>query len=169
MTVFVDRPYVPMSNNEAERALRDAVLGRKSYYGSRALWSGYLTSWLFTIYATLEQNGIDPHRWMGEYLHACAKNNGLPPPDKELQRFLPWNYKQIAQPQEDAQPTNEPQGEHKPNPVPISVSIIPEQQFTPGKCAANGLVSLFQNDKLQPGRLLLAHFTEYVPKTEHIH
>jgi hypothetical protein len=110
--------------------LRDAVLGRKSYYGSRALWSGYLTSWLFTIYATLEQNGIDPHRWMGEYLHACAKNNGLPPPDKELQRFLPWNYKQIAQPQEDAQPTNEPQGEHKPNPVPISVSIIPEQQFT---------------------------------------
>ena len=130
LTVFVDRPYVPMSNNEAERALRDAVLGRKSYYGSRALWSGYLTSWLFTIYATLEQNGIDPHRWMGEYLHACAKNNGLPPPDKELQRFLPWNYKQIAQPQEDAQPTNEPQGEHKPNPVPISVSIIPEQQFT---------------------------------------
>jgi transposase len=92
LTIFVDRPHVPMSNNEAERALRDAVLGRKSYYGSRSHWSGLMTSWLFTIYATLEQNGIDPHRWMGDYLDACAGNNGCPPKDKDLQRLLPWNY-----------------------------------------------------------------------------
>lgn len=93
LTVFVDNPHVPMDNNEAERALREAVLGRKNYYGSRSLWSAYQTSWLFSIYATLEQHGIDPHEWMGEYLNACARNNGLPPADKELAKFLPWNYK----------------------------------------------------------------------------
>lgn len=128
LTVFVERPYVPMSNNEAERALRDAVLGRKSYYGSRALWSGYLTSHLFTIYATLEQNGIDPHQWMGEYLHACAKNNGLPPPGKELQRFLPWNYKS-ANTQSDAPETQPP--EHVSAAPQINISIIPEHAAQP--------------------------------------
>jgi len=93
LTVFVNFPHVPMSNNEAERALRDAVIGRKTYYGSRSLWSGLQTSWLFTIYATLEQNGINPHQWMTEYLDACANNSGLPPPEKVIQRFLPWNYR----------------------------------------------------------------------------
>ena len=93
LTVFVNNPLVPMDNNAAERALREAVLGRKSYYGSRSVWSGQLTSHLFTIYATLEQNNINPHDWMLEYLKACANNNGLPPPDRELQKFFPWNYK----------------------------------------------------------------------------
>lgn len=105
LTVFVDNPHVPMDNNEAERALREAVLGRKNYYGSRALWAAYQTSWLFTIYATLEQHGIDPHEWMGEYLNACARNNGLPPVDKELAKFLPWNYKgKNAKPARPAEP-----------------------------------------------------------------
>jgi transposase len=131
LTVFVDRPYVPMSNNEAERALRDAVLGRKSYYGSRALWSGCLTSHLFTIYATLEQNGIDPHQWMGDYLHACAKNNGLPPPDKELQRFLPWNYKSTTSTtsaDSSPKPLFQQPPEQVADSVPITVSIVPEEQ-----------------------------------------
>lgn len=96
LTVFVDRPLVPMSNNAAERALREAVIGRKLYYGSRAHWSGLQTAWLFTIYATLEQNNIDPHVWMLDYLNTCAENNGLPPSHKELQKFLPWNYKQSS-------------------------------------------------------------------------
>lgn len=98
LTVFVDRPHVPMSNNEAERALRNAVVGRKNYYGSRAEWSGMLAAQLFSIYATLEQNNIDPMRWMQEYLDACAENDGYPPKQKELEKFLPWNYKSSSTP-----------------------------------------------------------------------
>lgn len=102
LTVFVNFPQVPMSNNEAERALREAVIGRKVYYGSRAIWSGQLTSWLFTIYATLEQNGIDPVGWMNEYLHACAANDGCALPTKQHEQFLPWNYKKRISPSPDA-------------------------------------------------------------------
>lgn len=126
LTVFVDRPHVPMSNNEAERALRDAVLGRKSYYGSRALWSGTLTSHLLTIYATLEQNGIDPHSWMGEYLHACAKNNGLPLTDRELQPFLPWNYKHSVEKSVKPDPETSPSDMHCRESPPITVSVSPD-------------------------------------------
>jgi len=122
LTVFVNNPLVPMDNNAAERALREAVLARKSYYGSRSEWSGHLTSQLFTIYATLEQNGINPHKWMQEYLTACANNDGLPPPDKELQKYLPWNYQKKAAPSfesvESSTRANPPPG--------LTITLLPE-------------------------------------------
>jgi transposase len=125
LTVFVNNPLVPMDNNAAERALREAVLGRKSYYGSRSIWSGLLTSHLFTIYATLEQNNINPHIWMLDYLNACAKNDGLPPPDKEIQKFFPWNYKPPNATPKEA--FTIPFGQ-KPPPA-ITLSMLPAEPF----------------------------------------
>ncbi len=93
LTQFVNNPLIPMDNNTAERAIRELVLARKSYYGSRAEWSGDLTSYLHSIFATLEQNNANPHDWLRDYLQACANNDGLPPPDKALQKYLPWNYR----------------------------------------------------------------------------
>jgi transposase len=136
LTIFLDRPHVPMSNNEAERALRDAVLGRKSYYGSRSHWSGLMTGWLFTIYATLEQNDIDPHQWMGDYLESCARNNGCPPQNKDLQRFLPWNYKTDrssnpsiphTQSLADSDSTTIPFTNHQP----LTISVLPSSLSKP--------------------------------------
>ena len=40
LTLFVEDPDLPMDNNQAERALRGPVVGRKNYYGSGAQWSG---------------------------------------------------------------------------------------------------------------------------------
>jgi len=130
LTVFVNNPLVPMDNNAAERALREAVLGRKSYYGSRAVWSGQLSSHLFSIFATLEQNNINPHEWLNDYLTACAENNGLPPPDKEIQKFLPWNYKphpppltiDVPYPQEPPQTLTISLA---PEPIPAKFKLVP--------------------------------------------
>jgi transposase len=89
LTVFVDHPQVEMDNNRAERALRNAVCGRKSYYGSGAVWSAELTANLFTLFMTLVQCWqINPRRWLTEYLQACADNGGCAPQD--LASFLPW-------------------------------------------------------------------------------
>jgi transposase len=78
-----------MDNNRAERALRNAVCGRKSYYGSGAVWSAELTANLFTLFMTLVQCWqINPRRWLTEYLQACADNGGCAPQD--LASFLPW-------------------------------------------------------------------------------
>ena len=89
LTIFVDHPEIPMDNNEAERRLRSAVVGRKNYYGSGSIWSGALTAALFTILQTLLVNQINPKPWLLAYFDACARNGGRVP--DHLGDFLPWN------------------------------------------------------------------------------
>lgn len=105
LTVFVDEPRVPMDNNQAERTLRKAVLGRKNYQGSGAQWSGKLAAGMFSLLATLAKNGINPRKWLKGYLQACAEAGGQVP--EEVQRWLPWNLtaeqkEEMAQEQEQA-------------------------------------------------------------------
>lgn len=89
LALFVELPSVPMDNNLSEQALRNAVCGRKAYYGSGALWAGEFAAQLFTIFTTLEMNGINPRLWLLEYLHAVAANHGNAPANATA--FLPWN------------------------------------------------------------------------------
>ena len=89
LTLFVEDPDLPMDNNQAERALRGPVVGRKNYYGSGAQWSGELSATLFSLFHTLERWRINPRTWLTEYLNACAVAGGRAPADFE--RFLPWN------------------------------------------------------------------------------
>jgi transposase len=114
LTQFVNNPLIPMDNNTAERAIRELVLARKSYYGSRAEWSGDMTSHLLSIFATLEQNNVNPHDWLRDYLQACANNDGLPPPDKALQKYLPWNYRPE-------------QLSNQSNPSGLTITLLPEE------------------------------------------
>lgn len=90
LTLFVDHPWVPMDNNEAERCLRNAVVGRKIYYGSGAEWSGELAAWLFSLFETLKKNEIEPLAYLTDYLEACAQAGGKVP--KDLGPFLLWNW-----------------------------------------------------------------------------
>lgn len=87
LTVFVDHPEVPMDNNEAERALRGAALGRKNYYGTHSLWSGQLAAVCMSILQTAVRHGLNPQAYLRCYLDSCRE--GKAPSD--LERFLPWN------------------------------------------------------------------------------
>jgi transposase len=89
LTVFVEHPEVPMDNNQAERTLRKAVLGRKNYQGSGAEWSGKLAAWMFSLLATLKKWRINSRKWLKAYLQACAEAGGQVP--EEVERWLPWN------------------------------------------------------------------------------
>jgi transposase len=77
-----------MDNNQAERSLRNAVTGRKRYYGSGRVWSAQLAAMLFTVLQTVLLWDINPRHWLSAYLTACADNGGRAPPD--LADFLPW-------------------------------------------------------------------------------
>lgn len=76
LTIFVDNPDIPMDNNEAERSLRNPVVGRKNYYGNGSIWSGTLTAMLFTLFQTFLKNGMDPKKALLSYFEACAENGG---------------------------------------------------------------------------------------------
>jgi transposase len=88
LCVFADHPQVPMDNNEAERALRDPVVGRKNFYGSGSAWSGQLAAWMFSLLMTLNLWKINPYLWLVSYLEAWATNANQPP--VVLTPYLPW-------------------------------------------------------------------------------
>jgi transposase len=89
LTVFVNRPEIPMDNNIAERGLRGSVVGRKNYYGSGAVWSAELAASLFTIFETLKLWKLNIHTWLLGYFYECAMLGGKPPED--ITKYLPWN------------------------------------------------------------------------------
>lgn len=89
LTRFVDDVRIPMDNNASEREARGPAVGRKNYYGSGALWSGRLTATLFSLFATLRKQGLNPRKWLTWYLQSCAEAGGQAPAD--INGFLPWN------------------------------------------------------------------------------
>ena len=88
LCVFVPHPEVPPDNNAAERALRGPVIGRYTSFGSGSASGAALTALMYSIYATLQQSGLNPYRWTWDYLNACARNDRQAPAD--LGPWLPW-------------------------------------------------------------------------------
>ena len=89
LTVFVDKPEVPMDNNAAERALRGPVIGRRLSFGSDSKTGARFTALMYSVVATLKTNGVDVRRWLEAWLRACAENGGRPPED--VSEWLPWS------------------------------------------------------------------------------
>ena len=89
LSVFVDRPLVPMDNNAAERALRGPVIGRRLSFGSDSETGARFTALMYSVVATLKINRVDVRRWLGAWLEACAENGGQPPEDASP--WLPWS------------------------------------------------------------------------------
>ena len=89
LCVFLDKPQVPLDNNQAERALRAPVIGRQLSFGSDSEDGALLTARMYAVVGTLKMNGIDVLRWLEAWLEACAENGGRAPED--LSPWLPWS------------------------------------------------------------------------------
>ena len=89
LCVFVDRPFVPLDNNFAERILRGPAIGRLLSHGSDSVKGAEFTAIVYSVVGTLAMNGIDVLRWLQAWLTACANNGGRPPDD--LSSWLPWS------------------------------------------------------------------------------
>jgi len=89
LSVFLERPWVPMDNNAGERALRNPVIGRRLSFGSDSEAGAGFTAMMYSVLGTLSLNGIDPLRWLDAWLTACAENGARAPGD--LSPWLPWS------------------------------------------------------------------------------
>lgn len=68
LTIFLSDPHVPLSNNRAERSLRDVVVGRKNHYGSKSKRGTEVAAVFYSLLETASMVGVDPKA----YLRASA-------------------------------------------------------------------------------------------------
>nr|EDZ38359.1 MAG: transposase [Leptospirillum sp. Group II '5-way CG'] len=87
LTLFLDRPEIPLDNNATERHLRHPVTGRKNFWGAGSLWSAHLAARVTSIFATWSLHGINTQTALTDTLTVCA-TLGKPPED--LSPWLPW-------------------------------------------------------------------------------
>ena len=88
LTTFIEHPKIDLDNNESERSLRPAVVGRKNYYGSGSQTSAKLAATMLSLFTTLDCWHINVRQWLTEYLQACAHASGQAPAD--CSPFIPW-------------------------------------------------------------------------------
>jgi transposase len=64
LTLFLEDLSVPISNNDAERALRHVVLGRKNFVGSKTIDGADLAATLYTVIETCKRVGLLPREYL---------------------------------------------------------------------------------------------------------
>ena len=79
-TLFLNDVRIPLSNNEAERTIRHAVVGRKNYYGSGSHTGAETAATLFSIIESCKKNDIDPRTYLSLALHMVADGKIPPTP-----------------------------------------------------------------------------------------
>lgn len=94
LTVFVEKPNIPMDNNRAERLLRLAALGRKNYYGCHALWSASFVAVCLSILQTAVMHGLNAEAYLRYILDELALHQGKHP---DIDLLLPWNVPESKQ------------------------------------------------------------------------
>ncbi len=78
VVAFVNHPELPPTNNEAERALRHAVIARRIGYGTRTSEGSLAYSSLLSVIETCRLRNLNPWTFIAEVITAGRK--GLNPP-----------------------------------------------------------------------------------------
>jgi hypothetical protein len=79
VVAFVKNPHLPATNNEAERALRMAVIYRKICYGTRTEEGSRSYASFLSVMETCKRRGINPWDYIAKVI-ACARKGITPPP-----------------------------------------------------------------------------------------
>ncbi|MEN0059375.1 MAG: transposase [Bdellovibrio sp.] len=79
-TLFLDDIRLPLSNNEAERTIRSAVIGRKNYHGSNNHSGAATAATHFTIIESCKKNDIDPRQFLLMSLKRIAAGKSVMTP-----------------------------------------------------------------------------------------
>jgi transposase len=86
-TRFLDDGRICLTNNAAERSLRGAALGRKSWLFAGSERGGDRAAFMYSLVVTAKMNDIDPQAWLADVL---ARMPNLPV--SRLPDLLPWNW-----------------------------------------------------------------------------
>lgn len=85
LTKFLSDVRIPLTNNDAERAMRHAVMGRKNFYGSQTINGADTAATLYTVIESCKKVELDPTTFIRQ---AIQRNNHGEPPITPLQYAL---------------------------------------------------------------------------------
>ena len=88
LTKYTDQGYLNIDNNAAERALKRVAIGRKNWLFAGHDEAGKSHATLYTLIASAQRHGIDPHKYLTSILAKIAQT-----PMSELDQFLPDKWK----------------------------------------------------------------------------
>jgi transposase len=83
LTTFLTDLSLPLSNNDAERALRHVVLGRKNFAGSKTINGADVAATLYTVIESAKKTGHKPKDYM-KYVITERWNGRMPKTPEEL-------------------------------------------------------------------------------------
>lgn len=89
-TRFLDDGRICLTNNSAERSLRGAALGRKSWLFAGSERGGHRAAFMYSTIGTAKLNDIDPQAWLADVI---ARISDLPV--SRLPELLPWQWKSL--------------------------------------------------------------------------
>jgi hypothetical protein len=96
-TRFLDDGRICLTNNAAERSLRGAALGRKSWLFAGSERGGDRAAFMYSLIVTAKLNDIDPQAWLADVLARMPNT-----PVSRLPELLPWNWRQHSAQQKAA-------------------------------------------------------------------
>lgn len=77
LVLFLEDENIPLTNNEAERTIRHAVMGRKNFYGSRSINGADVTATIYTIIESCKKVELDPREYLLKTIRSAAKKEEL--------------------------------------------------------------------------------------------
>lgn len=80
LTLFLQDVRVPLTNNDVERAIRHAVMGRKNFFGSRTINGADVTATLYTVIESCKKVQIDPRTYIEMAVRMSTKGESVPTP-----------------------------------------------------------------------------------------
>lgn len=89
LTLFLTDVRVPLTNNDVERGIRHAVMGRKNAYGSRNHNGADVAAIMYTVIGSCKKIGLDARTYIDWALRqAIRKEEILTPFEYEKRRRL---------------------------------------------------------------------------------
>ncbi|HED5898382.1 TPA: IS66 family transposase [Salmonella enterica] len=82
---FVDDGALPLDNNRCERAIRQVVMGRKTWLFAGSLQAGYRAAAVMSLLETARLNGVEPYGWLKQVLERLPSL-----PEERLHELLPF-------------------------------------------------------------------------------
>lgn len=77
---FLKDEKIPLSNNEAERTIRTAVMGRKNFYGSKTINGADTASTIYTVIESCKKVELDPKKYLKMAVEKAIKKEDVPTP-----------------------------------------------------------------------------------------